>query len=190
MRQVLADDLLAALERKGFEEVDARTGGRRRSVRREEGRHDHVRLTLAPARWWSRLARRPRVVEQVVVGIVWPIGEMAFSRPVPDLPMLPQQAHAVTSFDRLVVDRPTDVATIAAAVDDWCRRLEDPAHALALGAIREPVVRLEFAVVTTNREVGLAAAEQARTDARELEPAPRRTALHRIELAEQRLPKA
>ncbi len=182
-------ELAASLARKGFEAADA-SGSTRRLVRRQADRHDHVAIILAGPGWVGRLLRRPQALEEVVVGVVWPIGEMAFSRPVPPMPVLPQQAHAATSFARLLGREPTDVATLAAAVDDWCRRMEDPTTALATGAIAEPVRRLEFAVITSQRGLGLEAAEAARVEARELPPQPRRQAMKRIDLAEARLPKA
>lgn len=188
MRPVFVDDLRAALARKGFDEADAR-GGAARVVRRHEGRHDHVVLTLSRKPWWRRLARQPRSVEEVLVGVLWPIGEMAFSRSVPPLPMVPQQVHATTNFTALVDAHPTDPATIAAVVDDWCRRLEDPGHALRVGAIEDPIRRLEFAVVTGDAERGRDAADAARADVKSLPPAPRTQALKRIDLAEGRLPR-
>jgi len=178
----------AALARKGFEPADG-PGSTQRLVRRHADRHDHVAIVPAGPGWVRRLLRRPRTIDEVVAGVVWPIGEMAFSRSVPTLPVLPQQAHAATGFTRLVGPDPTDVATLAAAVDDWCRRLEDPKTALRNGAITEPVRRLEFAVITNQRELGTEAAEAARVEARELPPAPRRQAMKRIELAEARLPR-
>lgn len=187
MRRLLLDDLVTSLGRKGFE-VLAREGAMVRLARREEGRHDHVAITRTPTGWRRRLARRPRTVDTIFVGIVWPIGEMAFSRPVPPLPVLPHQVHASTSFTSLVGSEVSDVATVAAAIDDWCRRLDDPGRALEVGAIDEAVRRLEFAVVTSRRDVGEAAAEQATVDARALPPATRRQALKRIELARARLP--
>lgn len=179
--------LVRALARKGFEPL-TRRADTLRLARRAEDRHDHVKLELAPAAWWRRLARRPRDVVDIVVGVIWPIGEQAFSRPVPAEPPIPQQAHAATGFASLCRGD-VDVATAAAALDDWFRRLEDPAVALENGAVSEPIRRLEFAVVTGNRAVGLAAAERARAAAGELSSARRGTFLERIDLAEARLPK-
>ncbi len=187
MRHVRTDTLVPSLERKGFTMAD-RGGATRRLVRRTDDRHDHVELRLGSASLLTRLARRPRVVHEVVAGVVWPIGEMAFSRSVPERPLLPQQAHAVTSFESLVQADPADPAALAAALDDWCRRLEDPAQALEVGAITDAVRRLEFAVIASRGDLGRRAAEHARADARDLPAAPRRQAMKRIDLAEQRLP--
>ncbi len=180
--------LVAALERKGFAAASRRADAQR-LVRRADDRHDHVRLELVPASWWRRMARRPRGVVDVLAGVVWPIGEQAFARPVPAEPPVPQQVHAATGF-RALCTAGVDPATVAAAVDDWCRRLEEPLDALRVGAISEPVRRLEFAVITLQGELGRAAAREAREAAEQLPPARREREQRRIDLAVERLPSA
>ncbi|MBY5163524.1 hypothetical protein [Salsipaludibacter albus] len=178
--------LVAALARKGFTPTSRRAESQR-LVRRADDRHDHVLLELAPASWLLRLARRPRSVVDIVTGVVWPIGEQAFARPVPAEPPVPQQVHAATGFSSLC-EAEVDPATAAAAVDDWCRRLEEPLVALRVGAISEPIRRLEFAVVTSQSAIGREAAEAARRAAEQLPPARREREQARIDLALDRLP--
>lgn len=183
------DDLRAALTRKGFEDGDRR-GRAMRMVRRQSDRHDHVVMTTPPRSWWRRLARQPRIVNEVLVGVLWPIGETAFSRRVEPTPLLPHQVHAATNLAPLVQASPPDPATVAAAADDWCRRLEDPAHALRIGAIHESIVRLEFATILADGDRGREALADARADVDLLPRGQQGRATTRVDIAERRLPEA
>lgn len=181
-----ADQLVTLLGGVGFEILASRHDQVRLArAQPHPARVDHVRIDLVRLVWLARMLGQPRNVAGVAVGIIYPIAEQAFARPVPPQPLLPDQVHVATSAAELVSDG--EQQTLATAIDAWLKSLPRPVDALEAGLVNDPLRRLEFAVLATDRRVGEEAARAARAHLEDVAPSRRRQVLRRIELAEQRL---